>query len=137
MPRPRAARTASLRSNGYTIGQANVAERLLKQCAFEDAAVRAQHELPFLSTFDDERLAAALAGGGLFATQHALRRHASNGGLVAVRTLDIPAHTGSNPQRLIGVLAARNDQVVAALSTLSDDAPRASAIGRHANFERL
>ena len=108
---------------------------MLENGAFENASVGAQDELAFFSAFDDERLAAEVTGRGLFAAQDALGRDSRDRWFVAVGAGDVPAHAGADSQGFVVLLAARNDQVVAAVRAQRDHASSAARSGRDADVE--
>lgn len=99
----------------------------LEQCAFNDATMSAKHELAFLASLDDERLTAGDARGQLFAAKRTGRRHARDGRIFTVRAGSFP--TEASPNLHLSVGTARDDQVVATVRTLRDDAACA-AFGR-------
>lgn len=76
-----------------------------------------EDELAFFSPFHDERFATVPARRGLFAPQQTLGRHAGDRGFLAVRTGDIPAQTGANPQRLAVFLGPGDHEIVIAGAT--------------------
>ena len=96
-----------------------------------------EDELSFFSTFDDEGLATVTAGGGFLAPEQAFGWDSGDGLFLAVGAGHIPAHAGPDAQRLVIVLASRDDQIVVAAFAAGDDSPRAAGIGRHADIEGL
>lgn len=96
-----------------------------------------EDELAFFSTLDDEGLAAMTTGGGFLAAELAFWWDSRDGLLLAVGTGYVPAHAGSDAERLVFLLASRDDEIVVAARAARDDSARAAGIGRDADIEGL
>lgn len=93
-----------------------------------------EDELAFFSTLDDEGLAAMAAGGGFLAAELAFWWDSRDGLFLAVGAGYVPAHAGSDAQRLVFLLASRDDEIVVAARAAGDDPARAAGIGGHAHI---
>lgn len=96
-----------------------------------------QDELPLFAALDDERFAAVTAGRRFLAPEPTLGRDTSDGRFLAIGAGHVPAHAGSDPQRLVVLLASGDDQVVVAAWTECDDPSCTAALGRHADVQSV